>query len=269
MTELPQALGSAWADLDDSARTCLADAPGHLLRLALEAAAASIAYWQKQLGVQQLAAPGVRAKLEEARVLEVAARELGLLVYSTAHMPQSMDGQVPWCAETARGRLGIEVKSHGKTVPTDDVEKFRRDLEAGDFAAGVFVSARAPIAKIPRGVYVAEEHMERGPVAVVYVSPLSSDGTQELTRSALAVAAALAAAPRRSPAELSVLRTQALVDATQAEIAAMSDLRKRLRDAEDSGRRVSARVGEAIAASQQRLSAAVATTGGGIVREGG
>jgi len=260
-TTVPASLEAAWSDLDDGSRTCLSDSPAPLVKLALESAAASISYWQKHLGTQQLVSVSSRAKLEESRVLELVARDLGLLVYSTAHNPQSLDGQIPWSAETARGRIGIEVKSHGKSVPTDDVEKFRRDLEAGDFAAGVFVSTRAPIAKVPRGIHLVQELLERGPVATVYVSPLTSDGMQELIRGGMAVAAALAANPRRSAAELSVCRTQVLVDATQAEIAAMSDLRKRLRDAEDSGRRVSARVGEAIAASQQRLSAAVASIG--------
>jgi len=259
---VPGALDAAWIDLDVGTRETLSGVPEHLLRLALESAAASITYWQKHLSAQQLTAPGVRARLEETRVLEVAARDLGLLVYSTAHVPQSMDGQIPWSAETARGRIGIEVKSHGKTVPTDDVEKFRRDLEAGDFAAALFVSTRAPIAKVPRGVAVVEERLERGPVATVYVSPLSSDGVQELIRSGLAVAAALAAAPRRSGPELALRNAQALVDTAQSEIAALSDVRKRLRDAEDAGRRVSARVGEAIAVSQQRLSSAVAAAGG-------
>lgn len=264
---LPKALERAWEELDEGARKCLSDAPESLMRLALESSAASIGYWQKYQLAQGIATVAMRAsKTEETRVLEVAARDLGMLVYSTAHVPQSMDGQVPWSAETARGRLGIEVKSHGKTVPTEDVDKFRRDLEAGDFSAGVFVSTRAPIAKIQRGIVICQEHLERGPVPAVYVSPISSssiDGLQDLIRSGLGVAAALSTTKRLPQAVHSREVLEALVGATQAEISCFSELRKRLREAEDSNRRVSARVGEALAASQQRLSAAVATAGAG------
>lgn len=245
--EVPLWLKEAWAEVDDGTRECLGSAPASLVTLALCSSAASIAYWQRHLGTQSHLAgsAAARHKLDEDEMLESAARELGLLLVRTA------DGQV--LVETpCRQRISIEVKAASKIVTVEEVDKFRRRVRAGQFAAGILVSMRSPIAKMPRGVHTQTE----GGVALVLVSPLTADNTMsDLVRSALNAGVVCAATPPQHhpvvvPSDLPFRATQRFVDCARKEIAVLAKVKQKLRDAEDLGRQV-------IAASQQKLSSAV------------
>lgn len=255
--EVPLWFKEAWAEVDDATRECLGSAPASLVALALCSSAASIAYWQRHLGTQShlAASAAARLKLDENEMLESAARELGLLLVRAA------DGQV--LVETpCRQRISIEVKAASKTVTVEEVDKFRRRVKAGQFAAGILVSMRSPIARTPRGVHTQTE----GGVALVLVSPLTTDNTMaDLVRSALNAGVVCAATPRQHhhpvvvPSDLPFRATQRLVDCARKEIAVLARVKQKLRDAEGLGRHVSCLVCETIVASQQKLSSAVSS----------
>lgn len=260
VSSLPDALVEAWWDMDDASRRLLEDAPSHLIRLALESAAASIAHWKRHLepslmSVQQQ--PVERGRLDENKVLETAAREAGLFVVPTGRTPGSMDGQIPQQVILPGGRMGLEIKSYCRTVPTEEVDKFRKDLDAGDFVVGVFISMRSPIAKMLKGITVVEESTQRGPVYAVYSCP--SGNQADWVRSSLLLAQTLSCLSSRRRAWVPASYAQRLLDVAEVEVAALSSTRKRLREAEEGIRACLVKAGDGVAASQLRLTAAVGT----------
>lgn len=92
-------------DLDEDERCALMEADELVLRVALRTAA-SVA---RTLRAEDVAARPVAARKAERDVLELAARELQLLVLHTAAVPHALDGRLPLCIETGRGLIGIEV----------------------------------------------------------------------------------------------------------------------------------------------------------------
>ena len=256
------ALSGAWAELAPSKRAILCAADPPVMRAALETAVAVAS----TLCAGDVTGRPVCTRRAEKDVLEQAARELQLLVLHSASSPHALDGQIPMSIEGGTGRIGIEVKSGATTISTEEVDKFRADLFLGPFVIGIFVSVRAPIAKIPRGVHVQREVALAGAVPTIYVSPVSSEATMtQLTRNALTLARLLAqqrpgrfamgAAPVALHDRLVDLETMG--QRAHAEVATLGVVRKRLREEEEQARRRMDRAVDALLGVQQRLSATV------------
>ena len=244
-------------DLEDDERRVLVEADVLVLHVAFRTAA-SVA---RTLRAADVAHRPVAARKAERDVLELAARELHLLVLHTAAVPHALDGRLPLCMETGRGLVGIEVKSGLQTIATDEVEKFRSDVAHGGFAAAIFVSLRAPIAKIPRGLHVQQELALGGLVPALFVSPLALGPEQSMTqllRGVLALACFLTKPPpapaRAGGGDSAALGALGELLAEEAE--ALGAARKRFRDDEEVSSRRTDRAVDAIRGVQTRLSSA-------------
>ena len=183
----------------------------------------------------------------------MAGRELGMHIMNTSATPNAMDAQVPYNALLNRGRIGLEIKNYSKTVPTDEVEKFKRDLSHGAYAAGVFISVRSGISKIPKGLHVNKEFtLASGPVWVIYSTPVSE--ATDVIRAGIAVAKFLCELPGNGlQCWLPGTSTEKLAGAIHEEIAYAAEGRKRLREADEGTRRIFSRISDSMLLSQRRL----------------
>lgn len=256
-------LTAAWADLSPEEQIAIGGADTVMQTISLKLAA-TVAHTLRREDVESRP---ICARKAERDVLEMASKELKLLVFKTGDSPHAMDGQIPMAIETGRGAIGIEVKSGLSTVGTEEVCKFREDLLLRNFVVGVFVSLRAPIAKIPRGMHVQRELSLMGSVPCIFVSPPGGDAMQHLTRGALTLACTLAedAPQRREISQASNAMThehrkdlEKIGRVVTDEIAALGLTRKRFRDEEELFHKRVERATEALGATQQRLGATVA-----------
>jgi len=250
---------AAWGELTEDRRGALRAADPLVTRIALETAAVVA----ETLRAEDVAGRPVSARKAEKDVLEIAAKELQLLVLHTAASAHALDGQIPMSIETGSGAIGIEVKSGTHTIATDEVDKFRADLCQSPFAVGVFVSLRAPIAKIPRGVHVQRELSLGGAVLAIFVSPVGTESAMvHLARGALSLACLFARQTRGrlesdDAAREAVLNAEDLGAAILGEVTALGCVRKRLREEEDGFQRRVDRASDALAGVQHRLSSTV------------
>jgi hypothetical protein len=239
----------AWRLLSEERRAVLLAAEELVQLVALETAASVAQHLRKE----QLASRPCARRVERD-LLEQAAKELQLLVRHTASSPHALDGQIPQCIDSERGRIGIEVKSGATTIATDEVDKFRNDLAQGPYAAGLLLSPYAPIAKVPRGLHVQSEITLLGARPAIFVSPPApNDVMPQLTRNALSLAVALA----RDGGD----RRSLLADVLHQEADALGLARKRLREDEDAHRRRFERASDAIHAVQCRLAVSASNLG--------
>ena len=250
-------LAEAWESLTEEKRSALQEADARIRLIALETAAVVAS----ALRPQDMPTRVSCARKFEKDVLELAAKDLQVLVLHTAATPHALDGQIPFSIESGTGRVGIEVKSGLTTISTEEVDKFRNDLSLSAYAAGVFVSLRAPISKIPRGIHVQRELSTAGPTNCVYVSPVQSDHLmQNLTRSALATAITLAKTrasyPDTDRAEL-LMDAQEVGTVVQREIDAIGQVRKRMREDDEVHRKRVDRASDALVGVQHRLQSSV------------
>ena len=264
---LPQSLIRAWGLLDDKSRALLSRTDESLLLFVLQSSISSIEYFSSRLNVSMNVLHTTtyeKAKLEEARVIEIASRELEMSVFNTSATPHSLDACVHYSCVLNRGRIGIEVKNYARTVPTEEVDKFRRDLSMGDFACGVFISTKAPIAKMQKGIHISTEFCSiQGPVTTIFASPMT-DAT-DVTRCALSLAKHLtengwgsaSANTRMLVPSTSVNR---LANSMQMEIFRCSDMRKRLTETENQVHKAISKVSESALLMQDRLSSSLRET---------
>lgn len=263
---------AAWQELTEDRRAALRAADPLVARIALETAAVVA----ETLRAEDAAGRPVSARKAEKDVLEIAAKELQLLVLHTAASPHSLDGQIPMSIETGSGAIGIEVKSGAHTISSDEVDKFRADLCQGHFAVGVFVSLRAPIAKIPRGVHVQRELSLGGAILTIFVSPVGGDGAMvHLARGALSLACVFA---RQTPggagrlesrdavAREAMLNAEDLSSTLLGEVTALGCVRKRLREEEDGFQRRVDRASDALAGVQHRLTSTISDMSSCVAR---
>ena len=124
-----EVLKDAWLGLSKDERSSLIEADILVKRVALRTAAAVAQTLKKE----DIESRPVCARKAERDVLELAAKELRLLVMKTTDMPHAMDGQIPLAIESGCGLIGIEVKSGYYTISTEEVNKFREDLIMGSF----------------------------------------------------------------------------------------------------------------------------------------
>lgn len=228
----------AWLSLSEAKRGALRAADPALLQASLEAAAAVATVLRGQVAHRS-----VCARKAERDLLELAAKELKLLVVPTGSSPHSLDGHF---FVQGGGCVGVEVKSGATTVPSDEVDKFRRDLAQGAYAAGLFVSTRAAIAKTPRGVYVSRDLTLRGVCFTVFVSPAGGD-VFPLLKNGLALSKLLA--------EMDRANDKLAAEHLGCEVEVLGQVRKRLRDeSEEMVRRID-RASDALCGVQQRLGA--------------
>ena len=264
MAEPGRLFEAAWEELTEDRRAALRAADPLITRIALETAAVVA----ETLRAEDSAGRPVSARKAEKDVLEIAAKELQLLVLHTAASPHALDGQIPMSIETGSGAIGIEVKSGTHTIASDEVDKFRADLCQSPFAVGVFVSLRAPIAKIPRGVHVQRELSLGGAVMTIFVSPVGTEGAMvHLARGALSLACLFARQTRGRAGRLesgdaareAMLDAEDLGAAILGEVTALGCVRKRLREEEDGFQRRVDRASDALAGVQHRLSSTVSS----------
>ena len=92
--------------------------------------------------------------------------------------------------DTVNGLVLVEVKDYISTVPKREVEKFKRDVNATNAAAGVLISLSSPIVSLKKGgrISVRVESTDTSMVPLVY---LSSDDP-DLIRAAVDIAVMLA-----------------------------------------------------------------------------
>lgn len=263
--DLRNILDGAWCSLSLDDKRILANADNLVKAVALKTAVAVA----QTLRSEDIEHRPICARKAERDVLEMAAKELKMLVMRTADMPHAMDGQIPLAMESGNGLIGIEVKSGACSISTDEVNKFREDLVMSSFAVGIFVSLRAPIAKFPKGIHVQQELSLVGSIPCIFISPLANEHVMtNLTRSAMALACMLA---RRNslktikshPSTHETMTAEHRKDLEQLglliheEIAALSITRKRLRDEEEAFHRRVSRASDALMATQQRLSQSI------------
>ena len=238
--------GAAWDELPEAQKRALLDACPEVKAVVLQTALAVARTFKREDAIR------LCPKKAERNVLETAARELKLVVLDCAAEPHAMDGRLPFEFASRTGHVGIEVKSGPSTVPTDETEKFLDDLTSKNYAAGLLVSLRSPIAKMPRGLHVERALSATGSAWAVFVSPLPHDGGMEsLTRNALSLATLLS----ESSAPLSGAGT--LAERVHGEADALSLVRKRLRDDDALARHRTDRNLDALGSLQQRLFASV------------
>uniref|UniRef100_A0A6C0C0M9 Uncharacterized protein n=1 Tax=viral metagenome TaxID=1070528 RepID=A0A6C0C0M9_9ZZZZ len=268
--DLHSSVGTAWLDLSNEEQRALSRADLQVQKVALRTAAA-VAHTLRN---DDLEGRPICARKGEKDVLEQAAKELRVLVLRTGEQPHAMDGQIPLTVETGFGLIGIEVKSGQNTISTEEVNKFRADLVMGTFVVGLFVSHRASICKIPKGIHVQHELSLLGAIPCIFVSPPGQDMMQPLIRSGLALACTMAKRSHRHspsvdgevPPEMPGKVTEEhkrdleqLGSLIREEVAALSITRKRLRDEEEVFHKRVDRASEALIATQQRLAQAVAS----------
>jgi hypothetical protein len=234
---------------------------------ALQGAISTLEYFSSRLNVPVNAMQSStyeKAKLEEARVIEIASRELEMSVFNTSSSPHSLDACVHYSSVLNRGRIGIEVKNYARTVPTEEVEKFRRDLQMGDFTCGVFISTKASIAKIPKGLHISKEFCSvQGPVTTVFASPMSEP--TDIARCALAIAKLLTEngwghSSSNTRTLVPSTAVNKLANSIQMEIFRCSDIRKKLTETESTVHRAITKVSEAALLMQERLSSSLRET---------
>jgi hypothetical protein len=254
-SSLRDSLLAVIGDLDDEEKRALEQADGLVLRVAMRTAA-SVA---RALRPEDVAHRPIAARKAERDVLEVAARELQLLVLHTASVPHALDGRLPLCIETGCGVVGIEVKSGLQTIASDEVEKFRSDVAHSRFKVAIFVSLRAPIAKIPKGLHIQHELSLGGLVPALFVSPLASAAEQNMTqllRGVLSVACVLGRMEHARDAGrvgTACAAFACLSDTLGEEAEAIGLTRKRLRDEDEVARRRVERATDAMLGIQTRL----------------
>jgi hypothetical protein len=255
VVDVPSSLARAFHSLDERSKRVLGNAEDTVLLFSLQGAVASLDFLASRISLTAavIQTAQERGKAEEARALDVAGRELGLHIMNTSATPNAMDAHVPYNALLNRGRIGLEIKSYSKTVPTDEVEKFKRDLAHGAYAAGVFISVRSAISKIPKGVHVNKEFtLASGPVWVVYSTPVSE--ATDVIRAGVAVAKLLCELPGNGlQCWLPGTSAEKLAGAIHEEIAYAADGRKRLREADEGTRRIFSRISDSMLLSQRRL----------------
>ena len=248
---VPGALARAWASLSPEQQESFESCDEGAQRVALQVAAL-VAGSLRGTGAKP---PPLMGRRAEQDVLEIAARELRQVVLHTAASPAAADGQLPMSIQGARGRVIIEVKSYGKTVSSDEVAKFLRDLRCNDCAAALFVSTRSPIAKIRRGVHLERARCAGGVAWCVFVSPVHD--MTGLVTAAMAACLELAALapPQGAPPRGDAERVAATL---QEEVHALATLREALR--QEDARRGAARehTADGLTCAMQRLSAAAA-----------
>jgi hypothetical protein len=196
--------------------------------------------------------PPLIGRRAEQDVLEIAARDLRQVVLHTAATPAAADGQIPMSIQCARGRILIEVKSYSRTVSTDEVAKFLRDLQCNDCAAALFVSTRSPIAKIRKGVHLERVRCGGGLAWCLYVSPVH-DMTGLVTA---AMAACLELASLASACGPPASNAEKVAESLQDEVHGLATLREALRH--EDARRGAARehTADGLTSAMQRLSTA-------------
>ena len=127
--DLRDILDGAWCSLNLDEKRSLANADNLVKVVALKTAIA-VAH---TLRLEDIEHRPICARKAEKDVLEMAAKELKMLVTRTADMPHAMDGQIPLAMESGNGLIGIEVKSGACSISTDEVNKFREDLVMSSF----------------------------------------------------------------------------------------------------------------------------------------
>jgi hypothetical protein len=70
---------------------------------------------------------------------------------------------------TAKGKVLVEVKDYSKTVPTEEVNKFRRDLMFSGAIGGIFISMSSSIAKIASFSMISVEG-DNGSIPCIFIS---------------------------------------------------------------------------------------------------
>ena len=248
---VPAGVALAWAALTpeqrDAFETC--DEGGQKVALQVAALVAS------SLRGQCAKPPPLMGRRAEQDVLEIAARDLKQVVLHTAASPASADGEIPMNIQSARGRILIEVKSYSRTVSTDEVEKFLRDLQCNDCVAALFVSTRSPIAKIRKGVALERVRCAGGLAWCLFVSPVH-DMTGLVTA---ALASCLELASLASACGPPVSNSEKVAKFLQEEVHGLAILREALRQEDLRHRSARERTADGLTSTIQRLSTAAAT----------
>lgn len=242
---LPSCLATAWASLSADQQEAFECCEEGAQKVAMQIACL-VASSLRGRGAKPAPLIGRRA---EQDVLELAARDLRQVVVHTSASPAATDGQIPMSIQTATGRVLIEVKSHGRTVPGDEVDKFLRDLQCNACSAAIFVSTRSPIAKIRKGLHVERVRCAGGAAWCLFVSPVHD--MNGLVTAALAAALELAAfAP---PSGSIPSAAEGLANALHDEVHLLGNLRESLRN--EDARRGAAReqFADALTGAMQRL----------------
>lgn len=249
---VPSGLASAWTALSPEQQEAFESCDEGAQKVAMQVAAL-VASSLRGTGAKPAPLMGRRA---EQDVLEIAARDLRQVVLHTAACPASADGQIPMSIQSARGRLLIEIKSYSRTVSTDEVGKFLRDLQCNDCAAALFVSTRSPIAKIRRGVHLERVRCGGGLAWCLYVSPVH-DMTGLVTAAMAACLELASLAPPCGGAPAS--NAEKVAESLQDEIHALATLREALRQ-EDARRGASREhTADGLTSAMQRLATAATT----------